>query len=201
MELVPSCKYPGLLLGYCGHSGLCLFWAFLGLGTDKSHRVWCCPLSLCPHSDVWVANTSGKIYDLEEKKKEKTRKNTTRHHFPGCLPSVVETFLPVGSCGKAVLVPERVYPCFPLSVSMCMESGRRGGWGWELGCRQQWDAGSCGHPVDQGSAAAQLQPPSPGHALCTLVARPLLSEMDSAPLIDGGSLEGCRSLSQRWACP
>lgn len=135
------------------------------------------------------------------KKKEKTRKNTTRPHFPGCLPSVVETFLPVGSCGKAVLVPERVYPCFPLSVNMCMESGRRGGWGWELGCRQQRDAGSCGHPVDQGSAAAQLQPPSPGHALCTLVARPLLSEMDSAPLIDGGSLEGCRSLSQRWACP
>lgn len=51
------------------------------------------------------------------------------------------------------------------------------------GCRAQ--EGLCGHPVDQGAAAAQMQPPSLGHALCTLVARPLLSGLDLAPLIDG----------------
>lgn len=89
----------------CGHPGLCFPWAFLGLGTEKSHWVWGRPLSLCLHGIVWVANTLGKIYDLE-KKKEKTKKTTARPCFPGCLLSFVENFLPMGSCGKAVSVPE-----------------------------------------------------------------------------------------------
>jgi len=66
-ELVPCCKGPGLMpqpwsdpVDILGSVCLGHFWA------EKSHQVWGHPSPPCPQGSVWVANTSGKIYDLEE---------------------------------------------------------------------------------------------------------------------------------------
>lgn len=195
MEFIPSCKGPGLVAQpWLGP---------LGLPSSLSHWVWD-HSSACP-AMFGLQTPWGKFKTWRKKRK------TQEKPEPGPIsPSACSASWKPSCQWEAVEKPcqcqdERIH-VFPLVWAWVWSQGSEGDQSWD------GDAGR-DHSRDTGKGGARDEgkhrvgsrccscDPSQGHTLCTLTAQPLPSEVDPAPLSDGGSLEGWTSFAQRWTFP